>query len=342
MTNATFRKIIAFSISIAVCAHAAGALADVVTLDNGDRLSGRIEHKSGATLTLKTKYAGSISIAWDRVTSIVTDKPVRVMLEDSDHTISSRLLPGTAGRLTLEAGAGGAALARVAYINPTPAESGSGASYSGRAMLSWASTRGNSTNNRLYAQGELTARARLYRYALGLKAERAGESGQQSASNWRGDGSFDRFIDEKRFFYGRASLENNRFNDLRLRSTLGGGYGYQFYETERTKLSLRGGLDYVAIDRETGQDDSYPAAGWGLKFSHRLHALPLELFHEHDGFINLRNADDVTLRSRSGLRLPVAAGLNASLQLNADWERNPAPGRKSVDTTLLLGLGYDW
>lgn len=342
MKSTNFRNIIAFSLAAALSAHAATALADVLTLDNGDRLSGRIEHKSDNTLTLKTQYAGSVSIAWDRVVLIVTDAPVRVMLKDSDQTISSRLLPGAAGRLTFEAGVGDAALAQVAYINPTPAESGSGVAYSGRATLSWANTRGNSTSNRLYAQGELTARARRYRYALGLKAERAGESGQQSASNWLGDGSFDRFIDKQRFIYSRASLENNRFNDLRLRSTLGGGYGFQFYETERTKLSLRGGLDYVAIDRETGQDDSYPAAGWGVKFSHRLHALPLELFHEHDGFLNLRNADDVTLRSRSGLRLPVAAGLNASLQLNADWERSPAPGRKSVDTTLLLGLGYDW
>ena len=50
----------------------------------------------------------------------------------------------------------------------------------------------------------------------------------------------------------------------------------------------------------------------------------------------------MTLRSRSGLRVPIADGLNASLQLNADWERTPAPGRKSTDTTMLLGLSYGW
>jgi len=332
MTSKCFPVVVAMAITAALHAYTPSARADTVTLDNGDRLSGRVEHMSGDTLTLKTEYAGRVSIAWERVRSITTDQPVRVMLKDSNRVISSRELPG---------GGAGAALAQVAYINPTPAESG-GTTYSGRATLSSAYVHGNSTNNRVYAQGELTARTRAYRIALALKAERSSDSGQQTASNWLGDVSLDRFIDDKRFYYGRASLENNRYTDLSLRSTLGGGYGFQFYETQRTKLSLRGGLDYVTIDRRTGEDDSYPAAGWGLKFSHLLQAYPVELFHEHDGFISLKDTDSMTLRSRSGLRMPIADGLNASLQLNADWERSPAPGRKSTDTTMLLGLTYGW
>ena len=324
---------IAIAFTVAGCgAWAAPALADVVTLVNGDRISGRVVHMSDDTLTLKTDYAGRLSIAWGRVKSISTDEPVRVMLKDSNRVISSRELPGDGA---------GAALAQVAYINPTLAESG-GTTYSGRATLSSAYVHGNSKSDRVYAQGELTARARAYRVALGLKAERSSDAGQQTASNWLGEASVDRFIDDKRFYYGRASLENNRYTDLRLRSTLGGGYGFQFFETRRTKLSLRGGLDYVNVKRKAGDDASYPAAGWGVKFSHLLELYPLELFHEHDGYISLKDTDNMTLRSRSGLRVPITDGLNASLQLNADWERSPAPGRKSTDTTMLLGLSYGW
>lgn len=337
-----FRLAVAIAFAAAPLAYSGSGQADVVTLDNGDRLTGTVVHKSGATLTLKTDYAGSVSIAWTRVSSIATDAPVRLMLGGSGRTVSSRLLPAGAGRLALEADGSGAALAQVAYINPTPAESGIGTSYSGRATLSSANVSGNSTNSRLYAQGELTARSRAQRYTLALKTERAGESGRQTASNWLGEASLDRFIDDRRFYYGRTSLENNRYKDLSLRTTLGGGYGYQFIETGRTKLSLRGGLDYVAVNRELGEDESYPAVGWGLKFSHHLEALALELYHEHDGFLSLGDTGDVALRSRSGLRMPIAGGVNASLQLNADWERSPAPGRKSTDTTLLLGLGYAW
>jgi putative salt-induced outer membrane protein YdiY len=337
-----FFNALALVIAASACAHARSARADLVRLDNGDRLSGRIEHMSGATLRLKTTYAGSISLPWKRVVSVVTDAPVNVILKNSDRILSSRLLSGPAGRIVLESGAVDVAPAQVAYINPTPAESGHGASYSGRAMLSATSASGNSSNGRLYAQGELTIRARMHRYHVRLQAEQASDSGQETASNWLASGRFDRFVDKRSFFYGRTSFQNDRRNDLRLRSTLGGGYGFQFYETERTKLSLGGGLDYVAVDHETEPNERYPAAGWSFKFSHRLGTLSLELFHDEDGYLSLTNTKNMTVLTRSGLRMPLTHDLNASLQLNANWDRNPGPGLKPIDTTLLLGLSYGW
>jgi hypothetical protein len=32
--------------------------------------------------------------------------------------------------------------------------------------------------------------------------------------------------------------------------------------------------------------------------------------------------------------------VTATLQVNLDWDRKPAEGRKPTDTTVLLGLGY--
>lgn len=324
----------------ALGAFARHALADVVTLDNGDRITGRILHKGGDTLTLQTGYAGRLSLAWARVAGIATDGAVDVLLEGARHPKASRLRPSGGGRIALDAAE--TSLTRIAYINPTPAESGTGTVYSGNASLSSANAYGNSASSRLNAQGEVSARTRTRRYTLGLKTERASDAGRETASNWLGNASVDQFIDARRFYYGRGSLEKNRYADLRLRSSVGGGYGLQFFETERTKLSLRGGLDLVSVNRIAGVDESYPAAGWGLRFSHRLERFALELFHEQDGYLGLRDSRNLSVRSRSGLRLPIAGGLTASVQANVDWERTPAPGRKPTDTTLLVGMGYRW
>jgi hypothetical protein len=40
------------------------------------------------------------------------------------------------------------------------------------------------------------------------------------------------------------------------------------------------------------------------------------------------------------MRVPLIERLNATAQLNLDWERQPAPGRRSTDSTLLLGVDY--
>ena len=47
-------------------------------------------------------------------------------------------------------------------------------------------------------------------------------------------------------------------------------------------------------------------------------------------------------RTRTGLRFPLADGLDASAQVNIDWDNEPAPGRESTDVATILGLGYGW
>ena len=48
------------------------ALADQVTLKNGDRLSGTITKSDGKTLVIKTDYAGDVTVKFDAIQSITS------------------------------------------------------------------------------------------------------------------------------------------------------------------------------------------------------------------------------------------------------------------------------
>ena len=309
---------------------AAAAQADTVTLRNGDRLSGKVLHKSGDVLTFETTYAGKLKIRWSEVGSITTDSPVRVMLEGEPEPRSVILAPG------------GVEPSRIVYLNPRPEESGRGVTYKGRVALAAAATRGNSPSSSSHGEGEFNARAKDYRYRLTAKADHAKDNGQTVTSNWRAGGHYDYFLAPKRFVYGRGSAERDRFRDIDLRTTAGAGYGWQLYDTDRTQLAIRGGLDAVSVKHNDGSSESYPAMGWGLQYSHRLREYRVELFHNQEGFWNLRHTEQVTLHTSTGLRVPLSSGMTANAQLDLDWERTPPPGVKAVDTTWLLGLGYEW
>ena len=161
-------------------------------------------------------------------------------------------------------------------------------------------------------------------------------------SNWLLGGNYDRFIDAGHFMYGRASMEHDRFKGIEQRDMVGFGYGLQVEDTTQTQFSVRGGLDYVTIDQVNGGNERYPSLGWGVKYSHRLENYRAEMFHEQEGFWNITDFHQITLRTRSGLRIPLLAGITATSQLNVDWERQPEPGRKATDSMLLFGLGYEW
>lgn len=341
----TPRSLLFVALLLGACAHAAHA--DEIVLWNGDRLSGRITHLAADTLEMETGYAGAIEIRWNDVASVATDDRVDVMLLGDYVETNARLIPVRDGFVGLEGVSDQVPLYQIAYINPTPDEVNGVVDYSGHINLSAAQTRGNTSNDQKSGNADLTARARHYRFTIGGRFNHAKERLEETTSNWLLNGNYDWFIEKKKFLYLRGSAERDRFKDAHSRQTRGTGYGVQLVEDKQTNVSLRGGLDYVALkhidssQQELLDNPSYLALGWGVKASHKF-GRGNELFHEHDGFWNLDDREQVTVRSRTGLRVPLFMGINASLHVNADWENKALPGRKKTDTTAGLGLGYAW
>lgn len=314
----------------ALAAAGGVASADEVVLRNGDRLSGTVLHVGDDKLKFRTPYAGEIELDWREVAAVTTDGPVRVVRRGESEAQKIRLGPGVP-------------LADIVYVNPEPHESGLGTTYRAHASLAASYVRGNAQSDRFYADGELTARARLYRYTLSGRVERRSEPPQETNVAWLARADFDRFLTrEKRFVYARTSLEHDRLKDIERRATLGGGYGVQLIDKPSASVSLRGGIDYVSVERTTGDDEAYPALGWAFKADGSPWGWRARLFHEDEGFWDLEDTRQLFIRTRTGLRLPLVERVSATAQLNLDWERQPAPGRKATDTTLLLGLTYSW
>jgi putative salt-induced outer membrane protein YdiY len=333
-------------------AFAASAQADQVILKNGDIISGRVVNKSGDILTVNTTYAGDIKINWKDVSTLSTDKQMPTLLGNDDY-LKTSILPADSGNVRLSGKDADTpkdaidnqvyGLNDILYINPTPEESGRGYRYSGRANLALSNTSGNSNNQMLHLDGEVQKRARDYRITLGGEANRSEDNNIRSASNSRLYTSYDSFYTKSNFVYVRGALENDRFKDIKLRSLVGVGYGYQIFETEKTRLSVRGGPDYVNVDRYIAESESFPALGWNVDFLHQLTyfpTMPMEIFHVQDGYRGFNSEGDILLKTRTGLRIPLNKGFVATIQYNLDWEKNPAPGRKSFDRQLLIGLGY--
>lgn len=332
-------------LAAALCLASSGALADEVRLANGDRISGTIKGKSGKKLLVATAHAGEVAVDWAQVVAVTTTRPVEILLRGAAAPVKGTLQPlygGSALLVGVDGAATEIALSDIAHLNPQPHETGTGITYAGRTTLSAAYTGGNVESERLYADAELTARALRYRYAISGRVEQREDPALGDNSAWLAAANYDRFFAGRHFGYGRASFERDEAKDLDRRSALGLGYGVDLLDSPVAKLSVRGGPEYVVVERFVGPHEEYPAAGWGIKGSWLPGGGRLELFHEQDGFWNLEDTDVVTLRSKTGLRVPVMARLNATAQINMDWESEPAPGRASTDRTLLLGLDYTW
>lgn len=324
---------------------AAQTLADQLTLQNGDRLTGEVVRKGDETLTFRTSYAGEIQVAWPEVAGLKTDAPVAVMLVDNT-SMQATLDSPEPGKVVLKSGeiieTAPIDLGKVAYINPPPHLSGKGVELSGRANVAITATRGNTDNERTYVDAELVARTRSNRYTIGAIINRAQEEGEDTASNATAYSKYDHFLSEKRYLYGNVTLTEDEFRDLNLRTALSIGLGHQFRESQSINLALEGGLAYVNEDFIVAEDESYGAARWALNYDQQLFGGKSQFFHNHEGLLNLEDTGDVIVRSRTGLRFPLLENLESSLQVNADWDNSPPAGTESTDLTYLLNLGYKW
>jgi putative salt-induced outer membrane protein YdiY len=319
------------------------AHADQIVLVNGDRLTGKVVSKSEDTLRYRTEYAGEIKVRWKDVVSITTDEPVTVMSADGELEAVRLERAGAGGaKLVSEGKSRDVPLADLAYINPPPHVAGTGVTYRGRVTVLASASRGNTDDARLYGEGELRARAKAYSYGIDFQAEQKEESGDTTAQNYWLGGRYNRVIDDQRFAYARTSLANDEFTDIRLRGTVGAGLGWNIFDTDKTHLSLLGGLEYVAVDRKTGDSGTYAALGWGVDYRQWVWADRLELFFNQTGFANPGDSKEASFRTRTGVRIPLGSNLSANAQVNYDYEGDPGPNRDKADAQVLLGLGYDF
>lgn len=319
------------------------AHADQIVLVNGDRLTGKVVSKAEDTLRFHTEYAGEIKVRWKDVVSITTDASVTV-LSPKDKLRTGRLEKTPSGGIALvsEGRSREMKLADIKHINPPPHVAGTGVTYRGRASLLGSASRGNTDDSSLYGEAELNARAKDYRYRLFARAEQKEESGDTTAQNYFVSGRRDQTIDEDHFWYVRSSLEHDEFIDITLRAAAGAGLGWNIIDTSKTQFTVRGGLDYILARRDEVPDETYPAFGWGIDYSHWLLPDRLEFFFDQSGFASLTSEGDVSARTRTGLRLPLGSAFSANAQVNIDYEGDPGPGRDTTDTTLLFGVGYDF
>lgn len=329
--------------ALMICARMASA--DEIRLKNGDRLSGNVIRMEEGKLLFSTTYAGEIAIVWDTIATIVTEDAVNVVLSD-DTTLKGFTKPSEEGTMKLKMGkiieTASFDLAEVKSINAEPKATEPPVKISGHANLGGTKKKGNTDREAYHMDAELVARTEKNRYTIGGEFNRAKDDGDKTDDNVLGYMKYDHFLNHQWYFFNNASFENDEFKDLRLRTAIGAGLGYQFWEKELLNLSLESGVGYISEDYYDGDDDNYVSGRWALKCDKFLFNKALQFFHFHEGFLGFEDTSDIYIRSRTGFRLPVYKIFNATVQYNYDWDNSPAPGRDKEDETILYTIGCQW
>ncbi len=318
---------------------ALAAQADQVRLLGGDRISGTIELLDRHEVVVATAYAGTLRIDRSAVLALQTDEPRSVHLSGGGR-LTGRLAEDEDGQLRV----GERSMALDAVRAATRVEE------SRRRVPRQLSSRAEVASS--LSSGNTDARNFSVRFASQFERGAWRHQGQFNLARERADGrlskdqlslgyGLDWFFDDGWF----AGLDTGYFQDplrdVDSRVTLGGNLGHQFWSDSRGALSAELGVSAV-LERVGGARDDNPALRWALDFRRFLWGKRIEAFHRHSILLPVDPDRGQLIDSATGVRMTVTGRLSSSLQIDFDYETQPAPGRERQDLTYTLGLGYQF
>ena len=311
-------------------------LADELVLTNGDRLRGELLRSDGDRLIFRHPVAGELAIPLSGIRRLETSAPVTVQMQSGERL--ETILKLSDGSLRLENRQ--LPVSRLAAINPPPVSNA--LTWQGKVNLGLDIHDGNQQTRRIHLDARIDGHREPHRLHFEGLIDRERSEGVKTMDRSRIGLQYDRTLVTGWFLSTNGRLEQDRFQDLRLRATLGGALGRRFIETARTRLTFEAGPSLVREDYYEAADRHFPTLGWKLDAEHRFLQPKLSLYHRHRGQLSLKDTEDLLIQSRTGLEWPLGNGFSTTMEVSLDWDNQPAPDRERTDTRYLFKLGYAW
>ncbi|WP_455244381.1 DUF481 domain-containing protein [Petrachloros mirabilis] len=347
--------VIAFAITPAVCAQAETASAspapvDIITLKDGSVIYGQVVEMEDGLLKIKSAAAGDvIKIKWEEVTKLKVSRPIPFHLKEGTVLIGTAD-EGEPGTINIKAepmqGTMTVPLKSVTSVNPIVQPP---VIYTGSISGAYSQTTGNSHLRNASFLGDFVARSEQLRLSINGRYVYGDNANTLVARNAKGTIKLDFFITKRFYWFASAYFENDRFQDLKMRTALASGPGYQIIDQgdysgifKNITFYTEAGLAYFNEDFKIAEDKSAMRARVSMKFDWPMFDGGITLYHYNEIYPSLENGSDFYLTMDNGLRFKIWEGFVSGIQVTTRYNNNPPSGTGDTDNLYLLTLGYSF
>lgn len=215
---------------------------DVVRLTNGDRITCTVKELDRGMLRVTTDHMGTIYIDWTHVESIEAAKTYEVELESGEKYYGD-LAPGSDGsKLAVTAGDTENDLALAKIVQLTEIKRSFVERLDGSIDFG-ANFQKTEQDVNYSLSGEVTHRTKKNVAGLDYRSVLSSRNDVPRALRNVLGASYTHFLGERWHVMGLGRAEQNDELGLDLRTTLGAAFGRQIIQTNRSRLSVTGGLN---------------------------------------------------------------------------------------------------
>ncbi len=226
---------------------------DVIVMENGDRITGEIKGLDSGVLTVSVDYVdGNLSIQWSKVARIESPQLFLVRTEDGSVYTGALTSPKSSGRpVTIQVSESddtNLLLERSEVVRMEETSESFHQRLSGDFSLGSTYSKGNNATQ--YTLGSsLEYREERWGSEATFNSNLSANSGANTSTRNQVNLSAYRLMQRNNYFYSAlGGFLQSSVQGIKLQTTLGGGVGRYFKNSNRVRLSVIGGLVWQSAD----------------------------------------------------------------------------------------------
>lgn len=327
--------------------------ADEIITKNGSRLLGELILFEDGNLTLQTDFAGKIRIPTNEIKSISTDNEISVRLEDN-RTFESKILLSDDSKILIQENQLTPTFEEVRHLWPSSNEDPLVVEMQKKAnalVMSWKNSlgfdfmgsSGNTQNFGIGARLDSEYGNKIRNYDMYLSYNNSTKKDQVIVDETKLGIEYDSRFFEQLSWYAKTDLENDRLEELDLRSTSALGLKYSWMNDRTYQLSFRSGLAFRFEEYSvTGQENvDALAMDFGFEYSHKIKDL-LSLESDISIIPSVEKLSDYLISKDTALVIPLDKDSNWNLRTGLDGTYNstPAKSKEELDLKYYMRIIY--
>lgn len=327
--------------------------ADEIITKNGSRLLGELILFEDGNLTLQTDFAGKIRIPTNEIKSISTENEISVRLEDN-RTFESKILLSDDSKILIQENQLTPTFEEVRHLWPSSNEDPLVVEMQKKAnalVMSWKNSlgfdfmgsSGNTQNFGIGARLDSEYGNKIRNYDMYLSYNNSTKKDQVIVDETKLGIEYDSRFFEQLSWYAKTDLENDRLEELDLRSTSALGLKYSWMNDRTYQLSFRSGLAFRFEEYSvTGQENvDALAMDFGFEYSHNIKDL-LSLESDISIIPSVEKLSDYLISKDTALVIPLDKDSNWNLRTGLDGTYNstPAKSKEELDLKYYMRIIY--
>ncbi len=320
------------------------AKTDVVSLVNGNDITGEIKSLDFGALSYSTDSMGTVTIDWEDVTAATSNQNLLVEITDGTRFFGKLLLAEEMGHIRIKTASGEISHPTNVIVRITPIDSE--ARFVERLEGSFSlgfQTQKSSEVTTSNVAADIGYRTRRYLAGLRLNSTVTDQPSDESTSRQNVQFNYQRFRPNRWFADWFSGWERNDELGLQARTSAGAAWGRYIVQTNRNEFSLTAGAQ---LARETyfGEDpsDTVTEGRIEMRYLYRNLAPEASLNFTSTVYPLLSDLSNFRMETDLAFRREFIDDIYFEISVGHSYTSDPPSGGEQADYAVTTSLGYDF